>query len=106
MRKRVIFIVFLLIASVAFGQRKPVDRTGGFRNDDFSNNSGGQIKGGLKGGKLLDDSTKNVYGPTTTKYTFERNIKYNQLEYFVIDTLIDDMHRFNYVNAKKNQLQT
>lgn len=101
MRKSVAFIGFLLvIASTAFGQDL---KGGGIRNDDAI--GGGGAKGGLKGGKLLDDSTKNIYGPTTTKYTFESNIKYNQLEYYVIDTLIDDMHRFNYVNAQKNQLQ-
>ncbi len=106
MRKGVIFIIFLLsVASAGFGQERVGGRTGEFGNDDFFNNSDKESKGGLKDGKLLDDSTKNIYGPTTTKYTFEKNVKYNQLEYYIIDTLIDNMHRFNYVDAQNKQLQ-
>ncbi|MEL7004458.1 MAG: hypothetical protein AAFN93_17235, partial [Bacteroidota bacterium] len=30
-----------------------------------------------RGSSILDDSTKQIYGPTTSKYTFEKNIKYN-----------------------------
>ena len=97
--KNGVFVIglFLIIATATFGQ----DREDNIDQDDFPTNS----NGGLKDGKLLDDSTKQIYGPTTTRYTFEKNIKYNQFQYYVIDTLIDNLHRFNYVNKNKNQLQ-
>ncbi len=55
--------------------------------------------------QILDDSTKQVYGPTTTKYTQEHNIKYNDPQTFGIDTLLGNRHRFNFVNAGDNKLQ-
>ena len=62
-------------------------------------------KPGLKNGKLLDDSTKQIYGPTTTRYTFEKNIKYNDSRYYVIDTLLTNIHQFNYMNNYGNKRQ-
>ncbi len=114
MKKRVLlFGLFVCFLGVAVAQDRPFEKDpntengGGFGNKDLINNSNNsdQPKGGLKNGKLLDDSTKNIYGPTTTKYTFERNIKFNQPVYFLVDTLIDNLHRFNYVNRNKNEVQ-
>lgn len=36
--------------------------------------------------QIVDDSTKQVYGPTTTKFTFEENIVNNIEKYFLVDT--------------------
>ena len=102
MRKRFFFIGLLFaVVTAAFGQNNF-----GNKKKELGNNGVENIKkSGLKGGKLLDDSTKQIYGPTTTRYTFENNIKYNQPRYYTIDTLLDNIHRFNYVNKHKNQIQ-
>ncbi len=55
--------------------------------------------------QILDDSTKQVYGPFTTEFTYEDNIKYNDPQVFPMDTLIRNQHRFNFVNAGDNKFQ-
>ncbi|MEM6523471.1 MAG: putative porin, partial [Bacteroidota bacterium] len=54
---------------------------------------------------ILDDSTKQVYGPSTTKYTFLQNIKYNIPVLWSVDTSIIDWHQtqFQYVSKYKNK---
>ncbi len=49
------------------------------------------------GSSIVDDSTKQVYGPTDTRYTFQPFIKYNNLKAFTIDTSVVDFHRFHHV---------
>jgi len=49
-----------------------------------------------RGSSILDDSTKQIYGPTTSSYTYLGNIKYNKPQYWNIDTAILDWHRFQY----------
>lgn len=118
--KRALFIVFvLLVTSDLCGQdippKKNIRPTKGLKEGIQGDQNGdleltrpsqrsGQ-KGGLKGGKLLDDTTKQIYGPTTTRYTFEKNIKYNDSSYYVIDTLLTNIHQFNYVNNYGNKRQ-
>ena len=43
---------------------------------------------------LLDDSTKMVYGPRTSLYFFENQLRYNKFELFEIDTLLDNFHNY------------
>ena len=112
-KKRVLVLgVFLCLLGTTIAQDRPFQKdpnrenTNGVDQDGFPTDSDDNAsQSGLKNGKLLDDSTKNIYGPTTTKYTFEKNIKYNQPQYYVIDTLLDNLHRFNYVDKNKNQVQ-
>ncbi|MCA6073295.1 putative porin [Fulvivirga sedimenti] len=52
-----------------------------------------------RGSSIIDDSTKQVFGPQDTRYTYEKYLKYNNLEIFTIDTLIRNFHRFHYVPA-------
>ncbi len=49
-----------------------------------------------RGSSILDDSTKQVYGPTTSRFTYLKNIKYNLPHYWTIDTTIHNWHRFQY----------
>lgn len=44
---------------------------------------------------LLDDSTKQVYGPKTTLYFFEKAIKRNNLKLYEQDTLLDNFHNYD-----------
>ena len=49
------------------------------------------------GSSIVDDSTKNVYGPQTTKWTTEEDIFYNRNNYRAVDTLINNYHRWTNV---------
>ena len=55
--------------------------------------------------QILDDTTKQVYGPTTTEYTYEYHIKYNDPKVYPLDTVIRNQHRYTYVNAGGNKYQ-
>lgn len=50
-----------------------------------------------KGSRVIDDTTKQIYGPNTSKYFYESDVFYNRLIYHPIDTLIRNFHRFDYV---------
>ncbi len=58
--------------------------------------------GSRTGSKIVDDSTKSIYGPKTTKWTTENDIFYNQAKYQVIDTSIANYHRWTYVERFNN----
>ena len=55
--------------------------------------------------QILDDTTKLVYGPTTTQYTYEENIKYNDRNFTVIDTSIIDIHRYSHTEESEYKTQ-
>lgn len=55
--------------------------------------------------QILDDSTKNVYGPTTTRYTYLNDIKLNRNRINYPDTSINRFQVYNYVNLYENKLQ-
>ncbi|HYG01005.1 MAG TPA: putative porin [Chryseosolibacter sp.] len=50
-----------------------------------------------KGSRILDDTTKQVYGPTTSRYYYEDDVFYNRPVIHPIDTVIQNFHRFDYV---------
>ncbi|MCB0498652.1 MAG: hypothetical protein KDC77_03525 [Cyclobacteriaceae bacterium] len=50
-----------------------------------------------RGSQVVDDSTRNVYGPNTTKWTTEEDLFYGRDNYQPIDTSIRDYHRWGYV---------
>ena len=55
--------------------------------------------------QILDDSTKLVYGPTTTRYIYEHHIKYNDLYFTTVDTSIFNIHRFTITEQSVYHLQ-
>jgi len=55
--------------------------------------------------QVLDDSTKVVYGPNTTKYVEEDNILYNDLTYTVIDTSSINSHRWSKTEKSEYMMQ-
>ena len=57
------------------------------------------------GSSILDDSTKQIYGPTTTRVTYEHNIKYNNPQYWYIDTTVLNLHKYQYVPRENNLYQ-
>jgi hypothetical protein len=55
--------------------------------------------------QILDDSTKKVYGATTTKYFLERDILDDIIKLQTIDTSLNAFHQFNHVNRQQNFYQ-
>lgn len=68
---------------------------------------GGQGKAGvMSGGAVqLDDSTKNIYGPTTTKYLLQEDILNNRdSTRYLVDTSQTNFHRWSYVDKSWGKL--
>lgn len=57
------------------------------------------------GSSVIDDSTKNVYGPTTSQYFYENDFFRNNFQLHSIDTSAWNFHRFNYVQRYNNFYQ-
>ncbi len=55
--------------------------------------------------QILDDSTRLIYGPHTTRYIYEHNIKYNDLYFQEVDTSILNIHRFTTTELSGYRLQ-
>lgn len=55
-----------------------------------------------RGSRVIDDTTKQVYGPKTSKYYFEKDVFFNRIMYHLIDTAIRNFHRYNYVQRHNN----
>ena len=100
---------FLLLLGSAFSLQAQI---GGFGkqqdpNDLNNNNSQNQNTPDKKndpkeytgqGSSIVDDSTKNIYGPKTSKWITESEIFYNRKDYKLLDTSVIDMHRWTYVH--------
>lgn len=61
--------------------------------------------GSRVGSSIIDDSTKNVYGPTTSLYFYEADFFRNNVKLHTIDTAAWNFHRFNYVQRYNNFYQ-
>lgn len=58
------------------------------------------------GSQVIDDTTKQVYGPNTSRYYSEQDVFYNRPVLHSIDTLIHNYHRnSNYVQKNNNMYQ-
>lgn len=60
---------------------------------------------GRRGSRIINDSTKQVYGPKTSKYFYEEDVFLNLPTTHFIDTAIRNFHRFNYVQRFENLYQ-
>jgi hypothetical protein len=50
-----------------------------------------------RGSRVIDDTTKQVYGPNTSKYYYEQDVFLNRITYHPIDTAIRNFHRYTYI---------
>ncbi len=92
-----LFLVYLLVSHFAVAQnpdRQPGQRDRQQRPGSTEQNDQNGTRQSRRGSGILDDSTTLVYGPTTTEYTYLTNIKYNQLKFQTIDTILTDLERF------------
>ncbi len=55
--------------------------------------------------KIINDSTKNVYGPKTSRWITESDLFYNKKNYQPLDTSINNFHRWTYVQRLNNKYQ-
>jgi hypothetical protein len=58
-----------------------------------------------RGSRIIDDTTKQIYGPRTSKYFYENDVFFNKDLRFQIDTLIRNFHQWNYVQGNQNLYQ-
>lgn len=63
-----------------------------------------QLQPERRGSRVVDDTTKQVYGPNTSKYFYERGVFYNRLVLHPIDTAIRNYHRNSSYVQKYNNL--
>ena len=50
----------------------------------------------------IDDSTKVIYGPKSSRYVLEDDIFNNRRKLYTLDTTMDEVHRFTYVQRSQN----
>ncbi|MFT6828495.1 MAG: hypothetical protein ACI9Z3_000388 [Roseivirga sp.] len=55
--------------------------------------------------RMLRDTITSVYGPKTTRYTYERNFKFNDLVFLTPDTIPDNLHRYTDIERNGNEGQ-
>lgn len=99
-RNRAFLIIALIgLAFSAFSQVKP-DSTRRVRTKTSTpTTSQDQVR---RGSRIVDDSTKNVYGPTTTRWTTEREMFTAKTNFRPLDTTINNYHRWTYVQKSNN----
>lgn len=54
---------------------------------------------------VIDDSTKQIYGPTTSQYFLEEDLFRNKWISYPIDTVIRNFHHFSFLQRKENLYQ-
>jgi len=78
------------------------------RAGGFGGQTGGQPGAGRSsstGRSTIDDSTKVIYGPRTTRYFLEADVLNNRKTLFTTDTLLDGVHLYNFVQRNGNLYQ-
>jgi hypothetical protein len=83
-------IIAVFALSWAHAQRPSIPGMGGLSGGaSGSMGQGGQVK--------IDDSTKMIYGPRTTRFFLEEDVFNNQKALYQIDTAYDAFHRYNFI---------
>jgi hypothetical protein len=60
---------------------------------------------GRRGSRVIDDSSKQVYGPRTSRYFYEQDVFFNREKLHQIDTFIRNFHKWNYTQRFNNLYQ-
>lgn len=97
-------LLLCLLSGAALGQIRP----GGINFPQGGSTQSGGAAGmgnGQQGGAVLDDSTKNLYGPSTALHFFEDDILNNRDTIrYRLDTTLNNIHRWTYVDQSWNNL--
>lgn len=99
MLRRVLLIsTFLLTVLAAYSQRGDIgELNGGISRDS--------LRGKGKRERIIGDTIKNNYSAKTTRFTYERNFKFNDLTFYTPDTIPDNYHRFTDLERNGNFIQ-
>ncbi|MBD2704258.1 putative porin [Spirosoma sp. BT702] len=98
-----VLFISVVLSMKGWGQQLPGGFPAGFggrqaQPGSFSGNTGSSNNG-------IDDSTKVIYGPKSTRYVLEDDIFNNRRKLYTLDTTMDDVHRFTYVQRNQNLYQ-
>ena len=106
-RRCSVLLLFLFISLTGWAQQFPggSQLPGGFPGGFGGQQGRPTSTTGSTGSGGIDDSTKVIYGPTTTRYVLEDDIFNNRLKRYTVDTTMDEVHRFTYVQRSQNQYQ-
>ena len=112
-RPRTLSWVFLYLLIALTGQvhaQITGGRIGNGNGTGFPGFTGTQSQTGISGSKSggrggIDDSTKVIYGPKTTRYFLETDIFNNRKTLYLIDTALAGHHQYNFVNRNQNLYQ-
>jgi hypothetical protein len=58
-----------------------------------------------RGSRVIDDTTKQIYGPKTSRYFYEEDVMLNREQLHRVDTVIRNFHRFSYIHQSENLYQ-
>ncbi|MBX2896183.1 MAG: hypothetical protein KF763_12115 [Cyclobacteriaceae bacterium] len=106
----VVLLLFLLPVPVLLAQETPVSKKQRLPADTSRSNNPTTVKPKVeqpagRGSQIVDDSTKNVYGPTTTLWITEQDIYLNKNNYQPLDTAINNYHRWTFIQQLNNFYQ-
>ncbi len=91
-------IAFLLLQLTAIGQERPTRQLPSTQRTPPSQQESEE-------GEEVQEEDSIQYGPNTTRYTFEKNLRLNQEAYYTIDTMINEVYNFSVVEQHDNMLQ-
>jgi hypothetical protein len=104
-RNRALLIIALIgLTFSAFSQVKPADST----RRPVRTKTAVPItptQQSRRGSKIVNDSTRNPYGPNTTRWTTEREMFTAKTNFRPLDTTINNYHRWTYVQKSANFYQ-
>ncbi|MBC8152078.1 MAG: putative porin [Bacteroidetes bacterium] len=98
----------LLFIGTAYAQVPTPGTFGGLPNrpGSFTSTPGATNgTGGKTGGSIIDDSTKTIYGPSTTRFILEPDVFNNRRKLYTVDTVLGEGHRYNFVQRNQNRYQ-
>ena len=100
------FLLFLIFLSLPLTATWAQIRPGGINlPGGIPTRGGGGAGGGQQGAAVLDDSTENLYGPSTALHFFEDDILNNRdSTRYRLDTTLTGIHRWSYVDRSWNHL--
>jgi hypothetical protein len=103
MNRSVLFLFFFISLTLTVRAQQFPGTTqqlpGGFGQSNRPGSTSSASFGGI------DDTTKVIYGPKSTRYMLEEDIFNNRKKLYTMDTTMDNAHQFLYVQRSQNQFQ-
>ena len=104
-RIRLLFLLLVLVSTGRAQQFPGSTQPGGFPGGFGGRQSMPASTTARTGNGIIDDSTKVIYGPTSTRYVLEEDIFNNRKKLYTMDTTMDNVHRYTYVQRSQNLYQ-